>query len=114
MKPDKTADLPSAMQGILGMAAGAAFLPTGRSAGDSRGAAGRPGIPSGRSGGALRAGRPRRTRNHNGALGMVNGAAKLISSSVVGPLWTLASPVAAFVLAAALMAAGMIALVRGR
>lgn len=49
-----------------------------------------------------------------GALGTVNGAAKLISSSAVGILWTLASPVVAFSLAAALMAAGTLALLTVR
>ncbi|MFN4156281.1 MAG: MFS transporter, partial [Paracoccaceae bacterium] len=47
-----------------------------------------------------------------GALGTVNGAGKLISSSAVGILWTFASPVAAFGLAAVLMAAGTLALLR--
>ncbi len=49
-----------------------------------------------------------------GALGTVNGAGKLISSSAVGILWTVASPVAAFGLAAALMAIGTLALMRMR
>lgn len=49
-----------------------------------------------------------------GALGTVNGAAKLISSSAVGIVWTLASPLVAFALAAALMAAGTLALLRVR
>ncbi|WP_202910012.1 MULTISPECIES: MFS transporter [Tabrizicola] len=49
-----------------------------------------------------------------GALGTVNGAAKLISSSAVGILWTLASPLVAFAVAAALMAAGTLALLRVR
>lgn len=49
-----------------------------------------------------------------GALGTVNGAGKLISSSAVGILWTVASPVAAFGLAAVLMAAGTLALLRVR
>ncbi|MFN7224569.1 MAG: MFS transporter [Paracoccaceae bacterium] len=49
-----------------------------------------------------------------GALGTVNGAGKLISSSAVGILWTVASPIAAFGLAAALMAAGTLALLRVR
>lgn len=49
-----------------------------------------------------------------GALGTVNGAAKLISSSAVGILWTVASPLAAFGLAAALMAMGTLALHRAR
>jgi MFS family permease len=47
-----------------------------------------------------------------GELGTVNGTGKLISSSAVGILWTLASPIAAFGLAAALMAAGTLALLR--
>ena len=49
-----------------------------------------------------------------GALGTVNGVGKLISSSAVGILWTVASPVAAFGLAAVLMAAGTLALLRVR
>lgn len=49
-----------------------------------------------------------------GALGTVNGAGKLISSSAVGILWTVASPVAAFGLAAVLMAAGTLVLLRVR
>jgi MFS family permease len=49
-----------------------------------------------------------------GALGTVNGTAKLVSSSAVGLLWTLASPVLAFAVAAGLMAAGTVALVRVR
>ncbi|MFN3846788.1 MAG: MFS transporter [Paracoccaceae bacterium] len=49
-----------------------------------------------------------------GALGTVNGAGKLISSSAVGILWTVASPVAAFALAAVLMAIGTLALLRVR
>lgn len=49
-----------------------------------------------------------------GALGTVNGAAKLISSSLVGILWTLVSPLVAFALAATLMAAGTLALLRAR
>lgn len=49
-----------------------------------------------------------------GALGTVNGVAKLISSSAVGLLWTAVSPVAAFGLAAALMAVGTLALRRVR
>lgn len=47
-----------------------------------------------------------------GALGTVNGFAKLISSSAVGLLWTLVSPVAAFSVAALFMLAGTVALVR--
>ena len=49
-----------------------------------------------------------------GALGTVNGAGKLISSSAVGILWTLASPAIGFGLAAVLMAAGTLALLRLR
>ncbi len=49
-----------------------------------------------------------------GALGTVNGAAKLISSSAVGLIWTLASPVLAFCVAAGLMAAGTVSLIRAR
>lgn len=47
-----------------------------------------------------------------GALGMVNGAAKFASSATVGVIWTAISPVAGFGLAAALMAAGTLALLR--
>ncbi|MFN3493160.1 MAG: MFS transporter [Hydrogenophaga sp.] len=47
-----------------------------------------------------------------GALGTVNGAAKFVSSASVGVVWTTLSPVAAFGLAAALMAAGSLVLVR--
>jgi MFS family permease len=47
-----------------------------------------------------------------GALGTVNGAAKLVSSSLVGVLWSALSPVAGFGLAAGLMAAGTLALAR--
>jgi predicted MFS family arabinose efflux permease len=49
-----------------------------------------------------------------GALGTVNGTAKFISSTAVGLLWTLVSPVFSFGLAALLMAAGTGALVRVR
>ncbi len=49
-----------------------------------------------------------------GALGTVNGAAKLISSSVVGLVWSSASPVVAFGAAAALMLAGTMSLARLR
>ena len=42
-----------------------------------------------------------------GALGTVNGTAKFVSSSLVGVLWTLISPVFGFGLAALLMAAGI-------
>jgi MFS family permease len=45
-----------------------------------------------------------------GALGTVNGTAKFISSSLVGLLWTLISPVFSFFLAAVCMAAGTIVL----
>jgi MFS family permease len=41
-----------------------------------------------------------------GALGTVNGAAKFVSSSLVGVLWTLVSPVFGFTLAAIFMVAG--------
>lgn len=47
-----------------------------------------------------------------GALGTVNGAAKFISSATVGMVWTMASPVLGFGLAAVLMAAGTLALLR--
>uniref|UniRef100_A0A4P9D4L6 Putative truncated MFS-type transporter n=1 Tax=hospital metagenome TaxID=1755691 RepID=A0A4P9D4L6_9ZZZZ len=47
-----------------------------------------------------------------GALGTVNGAAKLISSASVGVVWTAVSPVVGFGLAAALMAAGTLILLR--
>jgi len=47
-----------------------------------------------------------------GALGTVNGTAKFVSSTVVGVLWTVVSPVFSFGLAAVLMAAGTYALVR--
>ncbi|MFN3663798.1 MFS transporter [Yoonia sp.] len=49
-----------------------------------------------------------------GALGTVNGAGKLVSSSAVGILWTVVSPVAAFGFAAVLMAVGTLALLRLR
>lgn len=49
-----------------------------------------------------------------GALGTVNGIAKLISSSAVGLLWTAVSPLLAFGLAAALMTMGTVALRRVR
>lgn len=49
-----------------------------------------------------------------GALGTVNGIAKLISSSAVGLLWTAVSPLLAFGLAAVLMAMGTLALRRVR
>ncbi|HSB21803.1 MAG TPA: MFS transporter [Burkholderiaceae bacterium] len=47
-----------------------------------------------------------------GALGTVNGVAKLVSSATVGLLWTTVSPVLAFGVAAALMALGTLALSR--
>lgn len=47
-----------------------------------------------------------------GALGTVNGTAKFVSSTVVGTLWTAISPVFSFGLAATLMAAGTVALIR--
>ena len=49
-----------------------------------------------------------------GALGTVNGASKFISSSLVGVLWTAVSPVFGFGLAALLMAAGTVSLLRLR
>lgn len=42
----------------------------------------------------------------------VNGIGKLVSSTVVGVLWTVVSPVLGFGLAAVLMAAGTLALTR--
>jgi hypothetical protein len=45
-----------------------------------------------------------------GALGTINGVSKLVSSSAVGMLWTVASPVIGFGLAAGLMAAGTVTL----
>ncbi len=45
-----------------------------------------------------------------GALGTVNGTAKLISSTAIGVLWTVVSPAFSFGLAAALMALGTILL----
>lgn len=47
-----------------------------------------------------------------GALGTVNGTGKLVSSTVVGVLWTVVSPVFGFGLAALLMAVGTMALLR--
>ncbi|MBC3919218.1 MFS transporter [Undibacterium sp. CY18W] len=47
-----------------------------------------------------------------GALGTVNGIAKFISSTAVGVLWTVLSPLLSFALAAVLMFAGTIALAR--
>lgn len=49
-----------------------------------------------------------------GALGTVNGAAKFVSSATIGLVWTAVSPVLAFGLAAVLMVAGLLALVRVR
>ena len=49
-----------------------------------------------------------------GALGTVNGATKFISSTAVGVLWTVVSPVFSFGLAAVLMAAGTGAMMRVR
>ena len=49
-----------------------------------------------------------------GALGTVNGAAKFVSSTAVGLLWTAVSPVLAFGVAAVMMAAGTLALIRVR
>lgn len=45
-----------------------------------------------------------------GALGTVNGAAKFISSSLVGLLWTTASPIVAFMVAGGLMLLGTVTL----
>jgi MFS family permease len=47
-----------------------------------------------------------------GALGTVNGTSKFVSSSLVGVVWTVVSPVFGFGLAALLMAAGTLALLR--
>ena len=47
-----------------------------------------------------------------GALGTVNGTAKLVSSTAVGVLWTVVSPVFGFALAAGLMTIGTLALSR--
>jgi MFS family permease len=49
-----------------------------------------------------------------GLLGAVNGVAKFASSSAIGLLWTLVSPVLAFAAAAALMTGGTAALARLR
>ncbi|QXZ17220.1 MFS transporter [Pseudomonas sp. AO-1] len=49
-----------------------------------------------------------------GALGTVNGTAKLIASTAVGVLWTAISPIFAFAVAAFLMAAGTLTLARLR
>lgn len=45
-----------------------------------------------------------------GAMGTVNGIAKFLSSATVGIVWTLISPVIAFVLAAGFMLAGVLAM----
>ena len=47
-----------------------------------------------------------------GALGLVNGTTKFVSSTLVGIVWTTASPVLGFGLAAALMIAGTLVLTR--
>lgn len=49
-----------------------------------------------------------------GALGTVNGAARFVSSATVGVMWSAVSPVLGFGLAALLMAAGTLALLRVR
>ncbi|RWJ21132.1 MAG: MFS transporter [Mesorhizobium sp.] len=49
-----------------------------------------------------------------GALGTVNGTAKFVSSAAVGVLWTAVSPMFAFAVAAIVMAAGTLALLRVR
>lgn len=49
-----------------------------------------------------------------GALGTVNGVAKFVSSATVGLVWTAVSPTLGFALAASLMAAGTLALLRVR
>ena len=49
-----------------------------------------------------------------GALGMVNGAAKFVSSATVGVVWTVVSPMLGFGFAAILMVGGTIALTRLR
>jgi MFS family permease len=49
-----------------------------------------------------------------GALGTVNGTAKFLSSATVGVVWTAVSPTLAFALAAGLMLAGTLALLRVR
>ena len=49
-----------------------------------------------------------------GALGAVNGSAKFISSTAVGVLWTVVSPTFSFVVAAIMMAGGVVALIRAR
>lgn len=47
-----------------------------------------------------------------GMLGAVNGVGDLVSSTVVGVIWTVASPVAAFAAAGAVMLAGIVAMSR--
>jgi MFS family permease len=47
-----------------------------------------------------------------GALGTVNGCTKFLSSSVLGLLWTVVSPIVGFGLAAIVMATGTLALMR--
>lgn len=49
-----------------------------------------------------------------GAVGVVNGTAKFISSAAVGGLWTAVSPVFGFGAAAVVMATGTVALIRSR
>lgn len=49
-----------------------------------------------------------------GALGVVNGTAKFISSAAVGVLWTAVSPELGFGVAAVMMTAGTVALIRTR
>jgi hypothetical protein len=49
-----------------------------------------------------------------GAPGTVNAAAKFVSSTAVGVLWTVVSPVFSFAVAAVPMAAGTLALIRVR
>ncbi len=49
-----------------------------------------------------------------GALGTVNGVTQFISSAIVGVVWTTVSPVLAFALAAGMMVAGTLALLRVR
>jgi MFS family permease len=49
-----------------------------------------------------------------GALGTVNGTAKFVSSTAVGLLWTVVSPVFSFGLAAGLMALGTLLLARSQ
>ena len=49
-----------------------------------------------------------------GSLGTVNGAAKFVSSTAVGVLWSALSPMLGFAVAASLMAAGTLAMIRVR